>query len=73
MTNFCGWEGSTKIDFRKSWYPSSDLSTGGPRSGLFGPGAKSLEGCEQMPAERSKLGPIESSAATISFASPGAK
>ena len=30
---FFGWEGSpTKIDYRKkSWYPYSNLSTGGPR------------------------------------------
>ena len=39
---FCGWEGSpkidalknpTKTDYRKSWYPYSILSTGGPRKG----------------------------------------
>ena len=28
---FFGWEGSPKIDDRKSWYPCSKLSTGGPR------------------------------------------
>ena len=34
---FFGWEGfSTKIDYRKSGYPYSSLSTGGPRfSGSF--------------------------------------
>ena len=33
---FLGEGSPTKIDYRKKGYPYSNLSTGGPRFGLFG-------------------------------------